>query len=94
MAIWLETANVSEEAVAQLCASRISRLAYFLRQNRGTDMSNLNDRRKYRAQIDPAQASSWKDFSGVLIFAAIGLSVTAYAIIERIPIGEYVMWGN
>jgi hypothetical protein len=39
-------------------------------------------------------ASAWKDFAATLIFVAIGLSVILYAIIEGIPIGEHVMWGN
>jgi hypothetical protein len=57
-------------------------------------MSSLSDRRRHKSPSDAAQDSSWKDFVATLIFVAIGLSVTVYAIIEGIPIGEHVMWGN
>jgi hypothetical protein len=52
-------------------------------------MSSLNDRRRQKSP-----ALSWKDFAAALVFVAIGLLVTVYAIIEGIPLGEHVMWRN
>jgi hypothetical protein len=61
---------------------------------RGLKMSSLSDRRRHKSPSTAVPASPWKDFAAALIFAAIGLSVTVYAIVEGIPIGEHVMWGN
>lgn len=57
-------------------------------------MSSLDDRRRWKLPGDTVQSSSWKDFAATCVFAAIGLSVTVFAIIKGIPIGEHVMWGN
>lgn len=55
-------------------------------------MSSLSDRRGGKSRGNDVQVSSWRDFAATFIFAAIGLSVTVYAIIEGIPLGEHAMW--
>jgi hypothetical protein len=40
------------------------------------------------------QPSRWTDFILPLTFSAIGVLVTAFAVINGIPIGESVLWGG
>lgn len=53
-------------------------------------MSSLSDRRRHYSPLD----APWMDVAATLIFAAIGLSVTVYAILEGLPSGEHILWGN
>jgi hypothetical protein len=60
-------------------------------------MSNLTDRRKFKRRNDWYQEASqrwWKELAPALIFAAIGIGVTALAMIKGIPIGEYEFWNH